>query len=46
MTPEEELTGQINWLQSLADALEDGEIEDARQAVEAALKLLRRKLNE
>lgn len=35
-----ELDGQIQWFQDLRDALENDKIEDAKQATDAALKLL------
>jgi hypothetical protein len=35
-----ELDGQIVWFEDLREALEQGKIEDAKKATDAALKLL------
>jgi hypothetical protein len=38
----EELDNEIEWFLNLRDAVEDGQIEDALKAIEAAIKLRRR----
>jgi hypothetical protein len=42
----EELDNEIEWFLNLRDAVEDGQIEDALKAIEAAIKLRRRQKKE
>jgi hypothetical protein len=37
---EQERTGQIEWFESLLEALEEGKVEDAKASVRGAIKML------
>jgi predicted RNA-binding protein with EMAP domain len=37
---EQERTGQIEWFESLLEALEEGKVEDAKAAIRAAVGML------
>ena len=39
---DQEIAGQIEWFESLLEALEAGKIEDAKSAVQAAIEMLER----
>jgi hypothetical protein len=43
---EQELTNEILWFDALRDSIEDGKIEDALKAIEAAIALRRRQKKE
>jgi hypothetical protein len=43
---EQELDNEILWFDALRDSIEDGQIEAALEAIEAAIKLRRRQKQE
>jgi hypothetical protein len=46
LTERDELQGEILWFEALQDSIEDGQIEDALKAIEAAIALKRREMKD
>lgn len=42
---DDDIRGEILWFESILDCIEDGDLDAAREAVKAAIKLLRKKVS-